>query len=165
VGIFPEQVVTIPLERAPALVVSDLDAALVPTQWHRLFRERLVGDASDESIVIRRVRPFRRNDFAPQFVGRVDSRGRAIVGHFRQSGFARGFLALWLGVIALLFGPTEVAAVFREGLTVAHRRVVLQLLGMIVVGLVLPRIGWWFGRGDIATIEGVLNRAAARAGP
>jgi hypothetical protein len=113
--LFPSQAPVVPLARSRALVLQDLDAALDRTAFHHIFRDRLVGDASDERIKIRRVRWYWRNDFSPRFLGRVRSDGRAIEGTFRLSAYARGFLGVWIGLLLVLMLPVELVAIAKAG--------------------------------------------------
>ena len=163
--LFPTQELIVPLARSPALVVHDLDAALDRTAFHHLFRDRLVGDASDDRIKIRRVRWFWHNDFSPRFVGRVRSDGRVIEGVFRLSTYARGFLAVWLVLLLVLFLPVELIAIAKAGLDGPRGTMLAMIVAFIVLGSwAIPRLGWWMGRSDTVRIEAAIRLAAGAVG-
>jgi len=165
VKLFPRQQVSVPLLRAPTLVLHDLDAAMDRTAFHHLFRDRLVGDASEDRITIRRARPCWRNDFAPRFVGRVNSNRRAIEGEFRPSVYARGFVLVWVAMLVLLFLPIGLVQLAAGGWTRENVTNLAAIVGMLLFGgWLLPRLGWRMGRSDIAKIEAAIRRAADQSG-
>ena len=163
--LFPEQDLVVPLARSPALVIKDLDAALDRTVFDHIFRDRLIGDAASERIRIRRDPWWWRNDFAPRFTGAVRSDGTAIERAFRLSLWARGFLLVWLGLLLIVFLPTALIGVARDGFGGPRP----MMLGMVVAlfafgGWVLPWLGWAIGRSDIARIEAAIRGAAGSVG-
>ena len=132
----------------------------MPTFWHKLFRDRLVGDASEDYIRIYRVRPWLRNDLAPEFRGHVRADGQAIAGVFRPTPFARWFLTIWLGAVLALFLPMELWSIAQDGMTTSHQQRLFFYLLMLLVGSAMPWIGWYFGEADIEKIETVIRKAA-----
>jgi len=119
--------------------------------------DRLVGAVAADAIRIRRVRPYVRNDFAPQFSGRLTGDGRYVHGRFRAALWVRRFLTLWLVAAAGFVILAVVPAVEFEG------PVLIPVL-MFAAGAVLPKLGWWVGRGDRDRIEAALVRAAGHGG-
>jgi hypothetical protein len=158
--LFPERPIEIPLQRSPAEVVAALDAFLVPSSWSKPFVDKLVGEAAGGRIVIWRSPVFRRNSFHPVFRGRIDDDGRMIRGVFRLTVYARGFMIFWLVGIPFFMFRDEVRATLIEGLNRGHLQDLGIMLGMMAFGAVLPRVGWWIGRGDISRIETALRSAA-----
>ena len=163
--LFREQPFSVPLHRAPSLALRDLEAATDRTAFHHLFRDRLVGDSSEDRIRIRRVRPLWRNDFAPRFAGRISDNGQMITGVFRHSSFARAFVTLWVSGLLILFLPVEVAQIAKDGWTQDHAQMLAMIFGLLGFGgFLMPWLGWWVGRSDIAMIEEALCRAAGHTG-
>ncbi len=161
--IFPSAAIAIPLRRPPALVRSTLEEAVVSSIWVQLFKDRLVGSVTEEEIRIRRVRPWRRNDFAPQFVGAISPDGRRLEGRFGLATFPLVFITLWVGFVVFMFVAGEVADLVRDGPTGTNLAVLGTSLGMAAFGTSLPWLGWWFGRSDRQQIEALLRRAAGEA--
>jgi hypothetical protein len=150
---------------SPGATIDALKAEIVPTSWHRPFGDKLVGSAAEGYMRIRRSRPWVRNDLAPVFSGRLTEDGRWLVGEFAPSGWARGFMTIWLGALIVIFLPVEISSVVREGLTPERIQVSLTLLAMVAVGLGMPWLGWWFGSSDIDQIEAVLSAVADGSSP
>ena len=163
--LFREQPLSVPLLRAPSLALRDLEAATDRTAFHHLFRDRLVGDSSEDRIRIRRVRPLWRNDFSPRFAGKISDDGQVITGTFRHSTYARGFVTLWVSGLLLLFLPAELSQIAEDGWTRDHALMLAMIVGFLGVGgFLMPWLGWWMGRSDIAMIEAAIRRAAGHTG-
>ncbi len=159
-NIFPSAPVAIPLRRPPALVRSTLEEAVVSSIWVQLFKDRLVGSVTEDEIRIRRVRPWRRNDFAPQFVGAISPDGSRLEGRFAVPMFPLVFISLWVGFVLLIGVPGDLAVLAHDGLNWRTVGLLGITLGMATVGGSFPWLGWWFGRSDREQIEALLRRAA-----
>lgn len=160
-GLFPEQRVNIPLSRTSGEVIQELDAAMDNTLLRGLFRDRLMGHASVDRIRIRYFDASWQNEFSPCFVGRVNTRQKCIEGLFCLSRTARAFLLVWLAVFGLLFLPIVLTRIAHQGWTAEDlKQLAFTGVMLLVGGWVLPRLGWYVSRSDIARIETALQQAA-----
>jgi len=114
----------------------------------------VLGEVRENTFRLQK-RRYWRNDFAPHFYGEFQQEpgGSRIEGYFDLSRWTRTFMRLWLIGVALLGGTMFVLCLIdlttgshhtsgdaRVGLTVPP--------AMILFGLLLPRIGRLFGRGE-----------------
>lgn len=161
-GLFPEQRVTIPLSRPSSAVVQELDAAMDRTVVRGIFRDRFVGHVSEDRIRIRHLPASWRSDFAPCFVGRMNTPQGCIEGRFCLSATARAFLLVWIAVFGLLFLPMVLTRIAQHGWTAADlKSLAFTGVMLLVGGWVLPRLGWHVARTDITEIEALLRQAAS----
>jgi len=162
--IFPSEPVSLPVSRAPALVVQSLEEQIVAWPWERMFRDRMIGRVSEDLIRIRRLRPFWRNDFAPQFVGAITSDGTRLDGRYQIRRLPRVFVCIWVGFVLIFFAPTTVVQLFQDGPTSHTLGMFAIMLAMAAFVGGMPWLGWWLGRADKQHIGALLQRAAGQAG-
>jgi len=163
-GLFPTTNLSIPLDRPAAQALASLEAKLVPTARHRPLRGSLAGDVSAHHIRIRCRRPLVRNHFAPRFAGAISADGRHLEGRFETPRAARLFTRVWLVLLLAFILPTQIAYTARQGLTRENAVALPVVIALVVLGAFVPRLGWWFGRADVETIEAAIRESCAGAG-
>jgi len=152
-ALFPRTGLQVRLLVPPDQFLKSLSGEVTPNGSEQGRGDVLVGPVAADAIRIRRVRSFFRNDFAPQFSGSLSEDGSLLEGSFEAALIVRRFLTLWLAGAVLFVVLKVLPGVEMEGS-------VLVPLFMFVVGAMVPRLGWWFGRGDRDRIEAALIRAA-----
>jgi hypothetical protein len=152
-ALFPRTDLHVGLVVGPEEFLRNLRGSVSSAERANSRGDRLEGAVAADGIRIRRVRPFLRNDFAPQFTGSLSEDGLLLEGSFEAALIVRRFLRLWLAGTVLFVILAVLPSVEMEGS-------VLVPLFMFAVGAMVPRLGWWFGRGDRDRIEAALMRAA-----
>jgi hypothetical protein len=145
------------LESSPEEFLQRLQEQLTPAPSYKPLRDALVGTVAPQSIQIRRVRAFVRNDLAPRFSGRLSPDRRFLSGTFEAPTWARRFLLIWLAG-AGFFAVMMLVPDFRGQQDQAWAPAIPVLMGAL--GALLPRLGWFFGRGDVVRIKDALAHAA-----
>ena len=102
---------SLPLHEA----VRRLAEVVEPWYQFRPFEARAVGTVNTSRVVFRRVVPFVRNSFKPEFRGafQVRSGTTLLVGAFSMSPFAKAFLTFWFG-FCVLWSALAAVAVARD---------------------------------------------------
>lgn len=115
-------------------------------------------------------RRYWRNDFAPQFYGRLQAEpsGTKIEGYFDLSRWVKRFMRWWLAGVVLLASPIAVLALLDMVRGSHHLSEgsspwvgVLVPPGMIVFGILLPKFGRLMGHPEESFILGFLERTLA----
>ena len=114
----------------------------------------ILGDVGQDSFRLRKRRNS-RNDFAGQFYARFEpeSGGTKIEGFFDSPRWTRYFMLIWLAATAVIgipiFALTLTNAIAGTRHIDGNRWVGLLVPpGLLLLGIVLPRIGRLLGKGD-----------------
>lgn len=110
----------IELPASGAAALASARERLHGTSWRSWFSEGVRGSIGDDSVRVRRYRPFsRRDNWGPVLEARLlyDGRTARLVGIYRSAWFVRVFHTFWFGLMLLLIPLFLVAAWFnsREG--------------------------------------------------
>jgi hypothetical protein len=158
--IYPSQPVTIEAPGSVGEAVRRLQGPVKRSIWRTPFRESLVGPVSPSRVVVRRYRPWLRNDFGPVFVGHFVQGPDAVrlEGEFTLHPLARWLMTLWFSFVGLFLTVGLVRIVARP--TMGDELLFMTItLGMGLWGVGLLRFGRWMGRKDIPYIESGLAAA------
>lgn len=152
-----------PLEES----IERLRSQTMVSVFSGLFRERAVGRVSEQKVKLQRVAPFFGNSFKPVFRGKFkrDANGIALEGKFTRflttklfMGFGFGFSLLWI----LFSSVISLGTALKPDKTVVDYAVILMPVlgvGIVVLGYLLARFGWWWSRGDIDYLSAVITQA------
>jgi hypothetical protein len=144
--------------------VRRLQGTVRRSAWRTLFREALIGSVSPTRVVVRRYRPWFRNDFGPVFVGRLVQRPEGVLleGTFTLFPLLRRVMTLWFSFVGLFLAVGVVRIVARPAMG-DELLFMAVTVGLGLWGVGLLRFGRWMGRKDIPYIESGL--AAALGAP
>ena len=100
-------------------------------------------------------RRYWHNDFAPQFYGNLlpQARGTLIEGYFDVRRWTKIFMRIWLGGVLLLGSPIFARSLLDvlKGRSYMEGDLQVGLLVppcMVLFGILFPKLGLWFGRGE-----------------
>jgi len=129
-------------------------------ELHNPFQQCLVGKVSEANVILRRYRPFWRNSDISIFRGKFVLRdGIAVLeGEYSMHKFTKIFTTIWLSGVTAFFLMFII-----DAFTTSHKEDILFFLcitaAMLVFGVILLRIGWVLGRGDIDYIESIIHKS------
>jgi hypothetical protein len=105
-----------------------------------------------------------RNSFAPIFDGQVTKTndGSQVVGGFRMTRFASVFMTIWMS-FAAIFAVIFYVQFFSGKTSAGSRLWLIQPIGMLVFGAILPKFGWWLGRNELIYIDDYLKACCRNA--
>jgi hypothetical protein len=158
--IYPSRPLAIRARGSVGEAVRRLQAVVKRSAWRTPFRESLVGPISASRVVVRRYRPWLRNDFGPAFVGRFVQEPDAarLEGAFTLHPLIRRIMIFWFSCVALFLIIGVGRMVARPSMGDELLFVALTL-GLGAYGVALLLLGRWFGRKDIPYIEAGLTAA------
>jgi hypothetical protein len=158
--IFPRSPYSLALQRPAHEVVTLLEQATTMTSFSDHFRPRLVGRFEGPEIILRRANPWSKDAGVVQFRGHLSDDGRRIDGWFEPTFRIRLFAAFWLGILAFMFVPVQVAQTRREGMTSNNLLLWFVLIAFIGVGFLLPWLTLKTSRSDRNAVVAALTAAA-----
>jgi hypothetical protein len=137
-----------------AEAVSQLAAETETSSWRIRFSEYMLGRVSANSVRLRRVVPYFRNDWKPVFEGRFEEAGGrvALVGIFGASRSTRIFMYVFIS-FGLLWSVFAFLAVSMHPDPTLPVWFPVAGFGMAVVGVLMSRGFGWLSRGDIAWLK------------
>jgi hypothetical protein len=110
-------------------------------------------------------RRYWHNDFAPAFYGNFSAKDRETIieSYFDLSRWPRIFMRIWIAGVILLGGPIFVLSLsdLLRGTHYVQGSLVLGFLvppGLVLFGVLLPRIGLWLSRNEERFILEFLER-------
>jgi hypothetical protein len=132
-----------------------------------LFRQEAVGRVSEQKVRLQRVIPFFGNSFKPVFRGqfRHDTDAVILEGQFTRFTFTKVFMGSWLGfgvLWILLSGVISLGTALKPDKTFDdYVTIFLPAFGagVLTLGYLLVRFGWWWSRGDIEYLSSVIRQA------
>ncbi len=121
------------------------------------FSEACVGKVSDDSIRLRRYRPWLRNGMSPFLDARLvaECDGLGFVGVFRMTWYARIFLSVWFGAVLVfipIFAVAGLHVLFARGDALGALFGVAPLV-MFLFGRLLLAWGEWMWVSDESYIR------------
>lgn len=143
--------VGLPVEVAVDRLVRVTASSVLQT----MFQEALVGRVTATGVVLRCHRPLLHDAFAPVFMGSfTGDRNRAsLEGRFTLPRLAQAFLTFWLVLMCLVLLVNGAAFPHSRGPMPERLAALFMPLLMLVFGLSLAIIGWWFGQRDVEYIS------------
>ncbi len=138
-----------------------------------LFRQEAVGRISEQKVTLQRVTPFFGNCFKPIFRGqfRHDANAAVLEGQFTRFTFTKVFMGFWVGfglLWLLLSCVISLGTAFKPDKTADDYITIFAPtfgVGMLMLGYLLVRLGWWWSRGDIEYLSGVITQALGAEQP
>jgi hypothetical protein len=154
-AIYRAEPISFEIEAPVEVAVERLSRVTAPSVLKTLFQEALVGRVMASDVVLRYHQPLFRNAFAPVLKGRFTSeRNRAVLeGRFSRPWFAKAFITIWLVLMSMVLLATIVSFPRLPGSLTERLAGVFMALLMLVFGVSLANIGWWFGRRDVEYIS------------
>ena len=142
--------------------VARLAEAVKPTIFHALTKQSAVGTVTEEKVSIQRVIPLVRNSWKPFFIGSFKTlQDRTVLaGQFTFSPWAKVFMSVWFGCIAIWIVLATAAVVSHPAADFWFPLFGIALFG---VGIVMVLMGKWFARNDIAWLSRVISEATCPA--
>ena len=160
---------------APSAVADALRHSIDEKQW-TLFslsgyrgNRPLLGKVGENTFTVQK-RRYGRNDFAGHLFGRFEpeANGTRIEAYFDAPPWARYFMRIWLAGAVLIGAPIFVGTLI-DMITGSHYMSgenwvgLLVPPGLVLYGIVFPKIGRLFGKADRQFIlEQLQNTLAAR---
>jgi hypothetical protein len=124
------------------------EASWTPFSWsgYEGSKDLLLRSDGQDVTIWKRI--YYRNDFRPYFYGRLnpETQGARLEGRFNMSLWARTFMTIWLGFVAIASVPA-LMVFFRDSNLPLNRRLFdLIPVGMFAFGLLLLKFGVWLGK-------------------
>jgi hypothetical protein len=138
-----------------------------------LFRQEAVGRVSEREVTPQRVIPFFGNSFKPIFRGQFRQDASAVVleGQFTRHTFTKVFMGFWFGfglLWLLLSCVISLGTACKPDKTADDYVTIFAPtfgVGMLMLGYLMARLGWWWSRGDIDYLSAMITQALGAEQP
>ena len=165
-AIFRAEPVSFEIGAPVEIAVERLSRVTVPSVLLTMFQEALVGRVTASGVVLRYHRPLFHYAFAPVFMGSFtgDRNRVSLEGRFTLPRVSKAFLTVWLALMCMVLLVNAASFPHLRGSLPERLAAVFMPLLMLVFGVSLANIGWWFGRRDVEYISRRVREALYSGG-
>jgi hypothetical protein len=143
--------------------VARLKAVVMPSVFHTLFAEAVVGKIRSGSVSLGRYIPMVGNSFKPFFRGTFQERSGRIVlaGVFTMHPWMKVLMTFWFGFFGVVTLSISAAAI-KGTLQINVGFAFIITFGFFALGFGIVRWGQWLSRMDVPWLSTVIRAALLR---